>query len=153
MFNNSIVAYAQTKSIADMGSGDLLTSFVLPMALFFVVMYVFFIRPQSKKEKEVKDMLANLSIGDTVVTYSGLVGKIVRVSEEEVVMEVFPSKIRLTHKKFAIRQLIEKTEEDAKPISKKDIGKVVAEDDEYIYEEVDENETGDDVEYIEVDKK
>lgn len=151
MFNNMYV-WAQGASKGAHGGQSMVTSFVIPMLFFFAIMYFLLIRPQNKKDKAVKEMLAALKPGDEVVTYSGLKGKVIRVGPDEIVIEVMPAKIRLTHMKFAIREVINPANQPEEKVPEKDIGKVVAEDDDYIYEEVDENESGKDVTYIEVDE-
>ena len=53
----------------------------LPLIVIFVVFYFLLIRPQSKKAKEHKQMVESLAKGDEVVTNGGLLGKITRVGE------------------------------------------------------------------------
>jgi preprotein translocase subunit YajC len=69
------------------GQGDPLMSF-LPLILIFVVFYFLLIRPQSKKAKEHREMTAALAKGDEVVTSGGLLGRITRVGENFVELEV-----------------------------------------------------------------
>jgi preprotein translocase subunit YajC len=70
------------------GGPDLLTS-LLPLVLIFVVFYFLMIRPQQKKMKEHRGMVANLRRGDRVVTGGGLVGVVTRViSDSEVQVEI-----------------------------------------------------------------
>ena len=67
------------------GGGELLQ--LLPLALVFVVMYFFFIRTQQKKDKQHKEMLESLKVGETVVTQSGLIGRIKSfVGEQEILL-------------------------------------------------------------------
>jgi preprotein translocase subunit YajC len=77
-------AYAQALG----GSTDTLTTFVLPMALIFVVFYFFMIRPQQQKQKQMKSMLDALRRGDKVVTAGGIVGSIAKVDADEVQVEI-----------------------------------------------------------------
>jgi preprotein translocase subunit YajC len=70
------------------GPQDTLTTFVLPMALIFVVFYFFMIRPQQQKQKEMKKMLEALRRGDRVVTAGGLIGTIAKVDNEECQVEI-----------------------------------------------------------------
>ena len=51
----------------------------IPLILIFVIFYFFLIRPQQKKIKEHKTMVASLKRGDDVVTSGGIVGKVVRI--------------------------------------------------------------------------
>ena len=69
------------------GGGDFLQ--VLPLLLVLVVMYFFFIRTQQKKDKQHKDMVSALKVGDTVVTQSGFIGQIKSfVGDQEVLLTV-----------------------------------------------------------------
>jgi preprotein translocase subunit YajC len=80
-------AYAQAAGGAAGGIESQLTSF-LPIILMFVVLYFLMIRPQMKKQKEHKGMLEGLQKGDEVVSAGGIVGKITKVSEGYVSMEI-----------------------------------------------------------------
>jgi len=64
-----------------------LTSF-LPIILMFVVLYFLMIRPQMKRQKEQKAMMDALGKGDEVVTSGGLLGKVVKVNDAYVTVEV-----------------------------------------------------------------
>ena len=77
-------AYAQVFG----GPQDSLTTFVLPMALIFVVFYFFMIRPQQQKQKQMKAMLEALRRGDRVVTAGGIIGTIAKVDNDEVQVEI-----------------------------------------------------------------
>jgi len=55
----------------------------IPLILIFVIFYFFLIRPQQKKAKEHKIMVANLKRGDKVVTSGGIVGTVERVMEND----------------------------------------------------------------------
>ena len=55
----------------------------IPLILIFVIFYFFLIRPQQKKVKEHKVMVANLKRGDKVVTSGGIVGTVERVMEND----------------------------------------------------------------------
>jgi preprotein translocase subunit YajC len=78
-------AYAQAASPAGAASG--LMSF-LPIILMFVVLYFLMIRPQMKRQKEQKSMIDALSKGDEIVTAGGVVGKVTKVSDGYVTVEV-----------------------------------------------------------------
>ena len=98
-------AYAQS---AQGGAAGGLIGFV-PILLIFVIMYFLMIRPQQKKMKEHKAMVEALRRGDKVVTSGGMIGKIVRVEEGEVEVEVAPNvKIRVVRNTIA--QVVSKTE-------------------------------------------
>jgi preprotein translocase subunit YajC len=61
---------------------------VAPLILLFVLFYFLMIRPQQKRAKEHQTMIANLKRGDNVVLASGMIGKVVRVEEKEVGLEI-----------------------------------------------------------------
>ena len=77
-------AYAQ--GAAGGAEGQLLG--FLPIILMFVVLYFLMIRPQMKRAKEHKTMLAALQKGDEVITAGGMVGRVNKVSEGYVTVEV-----------------------------------------------------------------
>ncbi len=80
------LAHAQTAGAAADPTGGLMQ--MLPMILMFVVLWFLMIRPQMKKAKEHKALLAALAKGDEVVTQGGLVGKIVKVGDSYVTVEI-----------------------------------------------------------------
>jgi preprotein translocase subunit YajC len=84
-------AFAQAAGGSPQGS-DMLTgmSGMLPIILMFVVMYFILIRPQMKKAKEHKTMLEALQKGDEVVAV-GILGKIARINDNYVSLEVAPN--------------------------------------------------------------
>jgi len=55
----------------------------IPLILIFVIFYFFLIRPQQKKIKEHKNMVATLKRGDEVITSGGIVGKIEKVYDDD----------------------------------------------------------------------
>ncbi len=61
---------------------------LLPMVVLFVVFYLLLIRPQQKRQKEHRNMVAGLAKGDEVVTMGGLLGKITKVEDNFVTLEV-----------------------------------------------------------------
>ncbi len=59
-----------------------------PILLMVVLFYFMLIRPQQKRQKEHQQMLTNLKRNDTVVLSSGVIGKVMRVEEKEVGVEI-----------------------------------------------------------------
>ena len=82
-------AYAQTTTAADPGLMGSLTTFA-PLIIMFVVMYFLMIRPQQKRQKETKEMIEGLKKGDEVVTAGGIVGRIAKVTDTHVRLEIAP---------------------------------------------------------------
>jgi len=61
---------------------------LLPLVLIFVVFYFLLIRPQAKRAKEHKAMVAALSVGDEVVTSGGILGKVTETGEQFLTVEI-----------------------------------------------------------------
>jgi len=81
-------AFAQTAAgAAAAGPQDMIIQF-LPMIALVVLFYFLMIRPQQKRMKQHQQMLTNLKRGDVVVLSSGVIGKVVRVEDKEVGLEV-----------------------------------------------------------------
>jgi preprotein translocase subunit YajC len=76
-------AHAQTAAAAAPG----LTDF-LPLIIIFILFWFMLIRPQMKRAKEQKKMLSELQKGDEVVTASGQVGKITKLGDQYVSLEI-----------------------------------------------------------------
>ena len=97
-------AYAQATGAAS--QGDTLLTF-LPMIAIFVVFYVLLIRPQQKKQKEARAMLDALEKGNEVVTAGGILGRIVKIDEQYVTVEIAPN-TQMVVQRGAISQLLPK---------------------------------------------
>ena len=67
------------------GSG---LTMLLMLALIFVVMWLFMIRPQQKRQKQLNEFRNNLSKGDKVVTVGGIYGTVVEVNDNKVMLEI-----------------------------------------------------------------
>jgi preprotein translocase subunit YajC len=63
----------------------------LPIILLFVILYFLMIRPQMKRAKEQKAMIEALQKGDEVVTAGGMVGRITKLGEQYVTLEIAPN--------------------------------------------------------------
>jgi len=97
-------AYAQASGAAS--QSDTLLTF-LPMIAIFVVFYFLLIRPQQKKQKEARAMLDALEKGNEVVTAGGVLGRIVKLDEQYVTVEVAPN-TQMVVQRGAISQLLPK---------------------------------------------
>ena len=91
---------------------------LLPMILIFVVFYFFLIRPQRKKDKQVKDMLANLKVGDRVCTIGGIYGTIVNIKDDTISLAVGKDNVNLVFARWGIRSVEEiSIENDAEALN------------------------------------
>ncbi len=76
----TVLAQAEAASSPLMG--------MLPILLMFVVLYFLMIRPQMKRQKEQKAMLAALAKGEEVITVGGLIGRIVKVTDQFITLDL-----------------------------------------------------------------
>jgi len=81
-------AFAQA---APAGGGDAGLMSFLPIILMFVLLYFLMIRPQMKRAKEQKAMIEALQKGDEVITAGGIVGRITKLTDQYVTVEVAPN--------------------------------------------------------------
>jgi preprotein translocase subunit YajC len=79
-------AYAQASGASDPGFIGF-----LPIIIMFALLYFLMIRPQMKRSKEAKAMIEALQKGDEVVTAGGLVGRITKLGEQYVTLEIAPN--------------------------------------------------------------
>jgi preprotein translocase subunit YajC len=99
-------AFAQAAPAAQ-GSTDSGLLSMLPLVLMFVVLYFVMIRPQMKRQKEHKLMVEALAKGDEVVTSGGVLGKVNKLGETFVHVEVAPG-VELQVQRSAIIQIMPK---------------------------------------------
>ena len=77
----------------------------VPLILIFVVFWFVLIRPQCKKDKEAKEMLKNLKVGDRICTIGGIYGTIIKIKDEVLTVEVGEAKTQLMFARWAIRNV------------------------------------------------
>jgi preprotein translocase subunit YajC len=78
---------------------------IAQIALMIVGVYFLIIRPQRKRDKENKEMLASLKVGDNVTTIGGVCGKIVNIRDDVLTLEVGKDKVKLVFERWAIRDV------------------------------------------------
>jgi len=84
------LAHAQTAGAASDPTGGLMQ--MLPLILMFVVLWFLMIRPQMKKAKEHKALLEALAKGDEVITQGGIAGRVTKVADGYVTLEIAEAK-------------------------------------------------------------
>ena len=89
------------------GSGSGFLQFV-PLILIFVIFYFFLIRPQQKKVREHKLMVAGLKRGDEVVTSGGIVGKVDRILGDDKVDLIISENVTVQVVQSTIQSLLNK---------------------------------------------
>jgi preprotein translocase subunit YajC len=116
-------AYAQTSGAAPTGGGGIFgqINMLIPFIAMFAIFYFLLIRPQQKKQRDLRQLLQNLKRGDRVVTSGGIYGTIVKIRNEIVHLEI-ADQVRIR-------------------VNKSSISDVVAESDR-VFEEVEESRKG-----------
>lgn len=113
-----------TAQAGAMGLGGML----IPLVIMFALLYFVAIRPQKKRDKELKEMQQSLQVGDEIVTGGGIVGIVVSVGDDTVVIETGGAKHKLRIKNWAITENVTAIErmKEAKATGKKTAGLATA---------------------------
>ena len=100
-----------TPAHAQAAGGDPFGGFgsFIPLILIFVIFYFFLIRPQQKRAKEHRAMLEALRRGDEVITQGGLYGKILKVKDDEVEVQLAEN-VKVRAVRGTIASVVSKTE-------------------------------------------
>ena len=80
-------AYASTGAASAAGYGAMLNG-ILPLLLIFVIFYFLLLRPQQQRVKQHRAFLDSVKKNDVVVTAGGIIGKVTRIDEQEVEIEI-----------------------------------------------------------------
>ena len=110
-----------TQQTSAMGLGGM----IIPLVIMFVLLYFIAIRPQKKRDRELKEMQDSLQVGDEIVTGGGIVGIVVSVGEDTVVIETGGAKHKLRIKNWAITENVtaaERIKEAKASVAKKSSG-------------------------------
>ena len=99
-------AYAQAAAPAA-GGAAAFAQFV-PLILVFLIMYFLIMRPQQKKMRLHREMIAALKKGDNVITQGGIIGKVVGVRDEEIEVEIAQG-VRIRVVRATIAQVVNRT--------------------------------------------
>lgn len=110
MLNNSLLMILEA---APANPGGSLLSMFLPMALLMGVMYFLMIRPQKKRDQEMREMINALEVGDEVVTIGGVVGRVFNIQDDNVTIATSVQNTLMTFKKSAIGHVIKQGEPKA----------------------------------------
>lgn len=93
-----------TASSADQTASMLMSLGV--MALFFIVFYFILLRPQRKKEKELKEQISKMAIGDKIITIGGITGTLANISDDDVTIYSSVANTPISFQKAAIQTII-----------------------------------------------
>jgi preprotein translocase subunit YajC len=112
-------AWAQAAGGAGGGMDGLLSN-IAPLLLIFVVFYFLLIRPQQRKAKEHREMLANVRRGDQVVTGGGFLGKVTKVLNENEIEIELAEGVRVRALKGTLQNIVSRGEPAAKDAANKE---------------------------------
>lgn len=101
-----LINTAHAQAAGATGGQSILNALMLPI-LLLVVFYFLLIRPQNKRAKEQKEMLAKIAAGDEVATTGGMLGKVSAVGEQFLTLEI-ASGVSIKLQKFQIAQILPK---------------------------------------------
>ena len=90
--------------------GEMMGSFMSLglLVLMFVVFYFILIRPQRKKDKELKEQMSKLAVGDRVITIGGLVGFVANIKDDQVTISTSAANTLVTFTKSAIQSIVKR---------------------------------------------
>ncbi len=102
------------------GVGSMLTM-LIPLALIILFFWLFIIRPEKKRNKEMQDMLNNIQVADEVITNGGIIGRVLSVKEDTVLIETGSdrTKIRVLKSAIAKNNTMHEAPAEAAPAKKK----------------------------------
>ncbi|MBO4650810.1 MAG: preprotein translocase subunit YajC [Clostridiales bacterium] len=89
-------------------------------AFFIIIWYFLALRPQRKKEKELKAKIEKMRVGDQVITIGGLVGKVANIRDDEVTIMTSAANTLVTFKKNAVNTIISRDAKAAEKAATKD---------------------------------
>ncbi len=105
----SAVYLTATTSSSGTTGGDTMTSTLLMVGMLVVMfgaLYFFMIRPQRKRDKELKAQVEKMAVGDTIVTIGGVVGTIANIQDDNVTIATSVAHTMITFKKSAVNTVV-----------------------------------------------
>ena len=116
----AIISSAASGTTNAAGVGSMLTM-LIPLALIILFFWLFIIRPEKKRNKEMQDMLSNIQVADEVITNGGIIGRVLSVKEDTVLIETGSdrTKIRVLKSAIAKNNTMHEDHAEAAPAKKK----------------------------------
>ena len=90
---------------------------LLPLVIVLVLMYFLMIRPQNKKDKQIKEMRNSLQVGDEIITIGGICGKIVKTKDETIVIQVGADKVKFEMMRWAVSSVTKSSGKPAREVA------------------------------------
>ena len=121
----TLMAQASTAADAEQAGGILsILTMIVPLALMVLIFWLFIIRPEKKRNKEMQNMLESLQVADEVVTNGGIIGRVLSVQKDTVLIETGSDRTKIRVVKSAIARCNTEHENDAPAVeAKKSKGK------------------------------
>lgn len=94
------------------GGASMFSSFGI-LIIMLLFMYFFMIRPQKKKQKEIEKMRSELVVGNRIITIGGFIGKIKKITDDEIYLSLGNSKDTVIVRKWAIQGVLDKDQAKA----------------------------------------
>ena len=92
------------EAAASGSTSSAMLSMLITFVPLFAVFYFLIVRPQKKREKEEKEMRESISIGDEIVTIGGIIGLVVRQTDDTLVIETGGDRSKLRIQKSAVKE-------------------------------------------------
>ena len=90
---------------------------LIPLIIILVLMYFLMIRPQNKKDKQIKEMRNSLQVGDEIITIGGICGKIVKTKDETIVIQVGADKVKFEMMRWAVSSVTKSSGKPAREVA------------------------------------
>ena len=119
----SLILALAAPETADASAGGSMITTLITFGVIILIFYFLIIRPQKKRDKEARDMLAAMKKGDKVVTIGGIRGTVAVVKEQTVIIKV-DDNTRIEFSKNAISTILNKKEESSDSKKTEQIEKV-----------------------------
>ena len=102
----TLLSSGQTATTTGQGGNDIVSilTMLIPLALMVVIFYFLIIRPEKKRGEKMQEMLNNLQVADEVVTTGGIVGRVLRVTDDTVLIETGSDRTKIRVLKSSIAE-------------------------------------------------
>ena len=102
----TLLTSGQTATTTGQGGNDIVSilTMLIPLALMVVIFYFLIIRPEKKRGKKMQEMLNNLEVADEVLTTGGIVGRVLRVTDDTVLIETGSDRTKIRVLKSSIAE-------------------------------------------------
>ncbi|MBR2294488.1 MAG: preprotein translocase subunit YajC [Clostridiales bacterium] len=107
----NLVLEATTTAAQQGGDLGSMVGMIGMLVLFGLFFWLFIMRPQKKREKELKDQISKMSVGDKIITIGGLVGVLAHIGEDDVTIYTSAANTPVSFRKSAIETVIPRNSE------------------------------------------